>query len=94
MKQYEDQCFKNLMQIVYQIEQENIRQVKKWGVQKKTMFEWVTNTTEELGSLAKAISEYEYRKGSKAKVISEAVQVATLALKIAEMYEREKEEDK
>lgn len=65
---------------------ENENQIKKWGVQTHTPFEWLTYTTEELGELAQAISEHYYRTGSKEDVAKEAIQVATLALKIAEMY--------
>lgn len=86
MKQYTDRCFINFTWIWDQILKENQRQIEKWGIQVRSAFEWLTYTTEELGSLAKAINEHEYRKGSKEKVVSEAIQVATLALKIAEMY--------
>ena len=73
--------------IIGKVQQESHRQISKWGFQIHSVFEWLTYTTEELGSLAKAISENEYRNGSKEKVVSEAVQVATLALKIAKMFE-------
>jgi len=43
-------------------------------------------TTEELGELANAITEWKFRKGSSENVVKEAIQVATLALKIAEMF--------
>ena len=88
MKQYTDQLLKNNAWIIKKVADENIAQVKKWGIQTHSAFEWLTYTAEELGSLAKAISEYEYRKRSKEKVVLEAIQVATLALKIAEMFER------
>jgi hypothetical protein len=87
MKQYTDLGFCNDAWILRKIINESINQVNKWGVQTHSSFEWLTYTTEELGSLAKAISEHEYRGGSKERVISEAVQVATLALKIAAMFE-------
>ena len=88
MEQYKDKCFRNFDWILDQIMKENAMQVEKWGVQIHSAFEWLTYTAEELGSLAKAVSEHEYRGGSKEKVVSEAIQVATLALKIAEMHER------
>jgi len=91
MEQYKDRCFRNFDWILDQIMKENAMQVEKWGVQERTAFEWLTYTAEELGSLAKAISEHEYRGGSKEKVVSEAIQVATLALKIAEMYNYQEE---
>ena len=89
MKQYRDRMFINKDWLFDQLDEENLRQISKWGIQERTAFEWLTYTAEELGSLAKAISEHHYRKGLKDKVVSEAFQVATLALKIAEMYENE-----
>lgn len=38
---------------------------------------------------SKAINEYEYRGGLRDAVVSEAFHVATLAIKIAEMYKKE-----
>ena len=89
MKEYIDRCLENGNWIIEKVQNENSNQILKWGVQVRTSFEWLTYTTEELGSLAKAIGEYEYRNGTKEKVVSEAIQVATLALKIAEMFEAE-----
>lgn len=89
LKQYKDKCLKDERWILDEIIKEHVRQVEKWGIQTHSAFEWLTYTAEELGSLAKAISEHEERNGSKEKVISEAIQVATLALKIAEMFEKE-----
>lgn len=70
---------------------ENIRQLEKWGVQTRSPFEWLAYTTEELGELAEAISEHYYRGATRDAVVKEAIQVATLALKIAEMYLDKKE---
>jgi NTP pyrophosphatase (non-canonical NTP hydrolase) len=89
MKEYTDRCLANDAWIVKKIQNENMNQLLKWGVQTHSSFEWLTYTTEELGELAKAIGEYEYRNGDKKEVVKEAIQVATLALKIAEMYETE-----
>jgi len=89
MKEYIDRCLESDNWIAKKVRTENINQIRKWGVQIHTSFEWLTYTTEELGELAKAIGEYEYRKGTKEDVVKEAVQVATLALKIAEMFEAE-----
>ena len=91
MKKYKDRCFMNFTFVWDRLLKENESQISKWGIQECTAFEWLSYTTEELGSLAKAISEHLYRNGSKDKVIAEAVQVATLALKIAEMFENEEE---
>jgi NTP pyrophosphatase (non-canonical NTP hydrolase) len=49
--------------------------------------------TEEVGELAEAISEFEYRGGEKENIKKEAIQVATLAAKIAEMFSNYKEEE-
>lgn len=65
---------------------ESLRQIKKWGIQDRDAFEWLAYTTEEIGELAKAISEWFYRDGSESDIIFEAIQVATLAAKIAEMF--------
>ena len=89
MNQYEDKCFKNIDWIIEQVEKKNIRQIQKWGIQVRSSFEWMTYTIEELGELAEAINEYEYRGGLRERIVSEAFQVATLALKIAEMYKEE-----
>lgn len=86
MKKYRDLMFANMDMLVWQLEQENTKQAKKWGIQEHTAFEWLTYITEELGELAEAISESEYRGGRREKVVNEAFQVATLALKIAEMF--------
>lgn len=65
--------------------EEQDRQIKKWGVQIRHPFEWLAYTTEEHGELAEAISEFVYREGLQSNVIKEAIQEATLCLKIAEM---------
>lgn len=88
LKQYTDQQLLSMDALIFQITTEHFSQIRKWGVQTHSAFEWFTYTAEELGSLAKAIGEYEYRNGPKERIISEAIQVATLALKIAEMFEQ------
>jgi NTP pyrophosphatase (non-canonical NTP hydrolase) len=93
MKQITDKAFDKWPQLVKLVHQENINQLNKWGIQTHTTFEWLTYTTEELGELAKAISEHYYRGGSKEAVVKEAIQTATLALKIAEMYLEEANND-
>lgn len=86
MREITDRKFVNVNNLFCLILEENRSQLQKWGVQTHTPAEWMLYTTEELGELARAISEYEYRQGDKENVINEAIQVATLALKIAEMY--------
>jgi len=81
-----DLCFRNWITLEALVLAENHNQLDKWGVQNHSPFEWLTYTTEELGELAAAISEAEYRGGSVKDVVKEAIQTATLALKIAEMY--------
>lgn len=69
-----------------EVKDESSHQRHKWGVQSRTPAEWMMYLTEEIGELAEAISECEYRGAPPADVHKEAIQVATLALKIAEMY--------
>jgi hypothetical protein len=83
---FKDQQLLSDVELFLKVHEENKRQVEKWGVQRHTSFEWLTYTAEELGSLAKAIGEYEHRGGPAERVVDEAIQVATLALKIAEMF--------
>lgn len=80
-----DLCF-GVIDVHKAVENENKHQLDKWGVQDHSPFEWLAFTTEELGELANAISEHYYRDGDRQDVAKEAIQVATLALKIAEMY--------
>lgn len=81
-----DNAFKKMPALVTLLQAENARQLKKWGVQTRTEFEWLAYITEELGELSKAISENTYRDGFVKPIINEAIQVATLSLKVAEMY--------
>jgi NTP pyrophosphatase (non-canonical NTP hydrolase) len=72
-----------VMPLVYR---ENLRQLEKWGVQDHDPFQWLAFALEELGELSEAISEYHFCQGDTSDVVKEAVQVATLCLKIAEMF--------
>jgi len=72
-----------VMPFVYR---ENHRQLEKWGVQDHEPAEWLMFATEELGELAEAIGEHQYRNGNPEDVVKEAIQTATLCLKIAEMF--------
>lgn len=72
-----------------EIMREHCRQIEKWGYQTHNVFEWLAFTTEELGELSKAISEYVYRDGNKEDIVKEAIQVATLAIKIARMADEQ-----
>lgn len=76
---------------IFLIEKENERQLEKWGIQRVRLFEWLTYLVEEVGELADAIIKYTYRDGTPEEIMEEAVQAATLALKIAKMAEGVKE---
>jgi len=86
VKKFTDQQFIKFNKLEELIFKEHEHQIKKWGVQTHSIWEWLGYTTEELGSLAKAVGEWNYREGPSDKIVSEAIQVATLALKIAEMF--------
>jgi hypothetical protein len=64
------------------------RQVMKWGVQNRSPFEWLSYLTKEVGELSEAIQNAEYHPNADTDGYAavEAIQAATLALKIAEMY--------
>lgn len=85
MKQYTDQLLKSKDKLFKDIFAEHLKQVERWGVQTHSLFEWQNYTTEELGELAKAIADHTYRERSLEYIYKEAIQVATLSLKIAEM---------
>jgi len=89
MRTITDQQFVAADVLTNMVWDENKRQIEKWGVQTRTPAEWMLYLSEEVGELAEAISEREYRNGRNADVLKEAIQVATLALKIAEMYRME-----
>lgn len=82
-----DLCLKGLAFLGDAVIKENQRQLDKWGIQDRLPSEWVMFITEELGELAKAIGEWNYRSGEAREVVSEAIQTATLSLKIAEMFQ-------
>jgi len=89
MKIYRDKQLICLPILIDLLRVENEKQILKWGIQERTAFEWMAYLTEEVGELAKAISEEQYRDGNNVEIIKEAIQVATLALKIAEMFNKE-----
>jgi len=85
--------------LIERIKFEHDRQIQKWGIQDHASPEWMLILNEEVGELNKAVLENwfsDYNKFtpeqlelSLANVIKEAISVATLALKIAEMFEKE-----
>lgn len=86
MRIYKDSSTIDFDWIIHEIGLEHLRQVRKWGLQERTAFEWMTYILEELGELAEAVSEHEYRGAKKRNIVDEAFQVATLAVKIAALY--------
>jgi len=70
---------------------ENLRQLEKWGVQDRDPFEWLAFATEELGEMSAAIADWRFRGGEPSRVVAEAIETATLCLKIAEMFRRSEE---
>ena len=71
---------------------ENKRQLKKWGVQDHNMFTWLAFAMEEVGETSAAMADYIFRDGPIKNISKEAIQVATLFLKIAEMIDMALEE--
>ncbi len=86
-KQFKDERLIHTRMLLKSIKEENLAQIEKHGIQNHSLFEWLEFTTEELGELSNAISEYVYRDGSKEEIYDEAIQTATLCLKIAETIE-------
>ncbi|MFA5377581.1 MAG: hypothetical protein WC455_17655 [Dehalococcoidia bacterium] len=80
-----DNELKHIESLMLDVFFEGEKQVAKWGIQDRSTFEWLAFLTEEVGELAEAISEYEYRGARTGDIYKEAIQVATLALKMAEM---------
>lgn len=68
---------------------EDRSQIDKWGLQEHDAFEWLAYLVEEVGELSEAISEYCYRGGRPEAIVKEALQTATLALKMAVMVKHQ-----
>lgn len=67
---------------------EHNRQINKWGFQEHDIYKWLCFLMEETGELSESIAEHDFRKGSLESIKSEAVQTATLAIKIAYMVDK------
>lgn len=84
-----DLCLTNIDKLIISVKEENKRQIEKWGIQDHPLPEWMLILNEEVGELNKAVLEQWYESGDfrelKNRTYKEAIQVATLALKIAEM---------
>ena len=81
-----DLCLKGWTPLEGMILAENQRQLDKWGIQNHDSFTWLGFATEELGETSKAISEFYFRNGLAIDVVKEAIETATLMIKIAEMF--------
>jgi len=64
---------------------EDIAQREKWGEQEHDACTWLAIIAEEFGEMSKAVLEYQFGDGKLSRIEEEAIQVATLALKIAAM---------
>lgn len=83
-----DLCLETYMEkIAPKVFRENQRQLEKWGIQNHEPFEWLGFMAEELGEMSEAIGEWQFRGGLPEDVVKEAIQTATLSLKIAEMFQ-------
>ena len=68
------------------VTQEHVNQFGKWGYQEHTLPEWLMFIGEELGEVNKAVAEFMYRGGDPKDIYKEAIQTATLLLKLAEFF--------
>ncbi len=74
-------------EIIDKVYEEHDSQIRKWGYRHLAIYEWLAYATKELGELSAAICDNEYHRNSKRKdIVKEAIQTATLCLKIAAMY--------
>jgi len=83
-----DLLLKDKDELIHMIFLEHLRQIKKWGIQDHTSFKWLACLPEEVGELSEAIlyCEHHNDKELRENVVKEAIQIATLSLKIAEMF--------
>jgi len=89
-KTYKDLGMVNSEFLINEIKKENKRQLSKFGFENVSAFQWMSYLTEEVGELAQAMNDYKSKKDTNAKkIVTEAIQAASLALKIAEMFEFE-----
>ena len=89
-KEFTDLNLSNLDNLLFFIKKENEKQIKKWGVQTHDTIVWNTILNEEVGELTKEMLEIYIDDSGEANrhyksAFHEAIQVATLSLKIAEM---------
>lgn len=83
---FQDQALVNIERLVELVLEEHLRQMQKWGIQERTPPEWIMYLAEEVGEVAEAGADLYYgRTKESSPLVLEALHVATLALKIAEM---------
>jgi len=83
-----DCMLRTLPRLITAVRMENERQLGKWGLQTHSPAEWSAIIAEEEGELAKELCEANWRTPDRVAIRAEAIQVATLALKIAEMCDQ------
>lgn len=86
MKKYTDKNLDNFGEICDAVIAEGDRQISLHGIQTRTLSEWMLFLTEEVGELSSAIQDVEYWNKDTEEIKKEAIQVATLALKIANFF--------
>lgn len=80
--------------IIADVKLESQRQIEKWGEQDHISPEWMLILNEEVGELNKAVLEDWFNfsgNGNMEECYKEAIQVATLSIKIAVMFANEME---
>lgn len=83
MKPIKDCDLERLDYLIMCVRAESAKQLEKWGIQDRHIFEWAMWTTEEFGEFIKEINEYSYgREETPEKVIKEGIQTVTLILKM------------
>ena len=74
--------------ILSMVDDERNRQNQLWGFpQRNNLAEWGCILAEETGELCKELNDMHFSKGSKERIITEAIQVAAVAVSIIEHME-------
>lgn len=74
---------------------ERVRQNQKWGLQRHPMGDWLKILVEEVGEVAQAmqIGDVSYKESDADDLYEELIQVAAVAVAIAEHVREEREHD-
>ncbi len=86
---WEDRFLVSWKELQNEVFDENIAQQLKWGRQTHTIAEWALILSEEYGELMKEMCESHFQRVHRPNLRTEAIQLATLALKVAEMSGQE-----